>query len=145
MTLKPIITVQSLQRTAQGALPAPFTLPMPESQQEDAAGNVTFSFRDPLADHRQQLKSVLGSNVQQQRNRAGAYAVIADPGAALATLTWQEVDAFAGALRSARSLTGVLVLPSYQVERRGESFSVVLYRADALYVRGTGEVQRADG
>jgi hypothetical protein len=120
----------------------PLTLPMPEAVDTDAVGNVTFTFKDPTQDHRSALATLAARAVEQHRNRAGALLAVADAGAVLVTAAWSDVLPWDGTLR-AQAVTGVLALPNYRVARTDEAFTVILYRAAALYERGTGTLTEA--
>ena len=113
--------------------------PMPSSINVDQAGNVTTTWVDPQVDLRSILAPALSSGAAQHRNRAGFYLVAADPGAILVDLSWKEWDPWAEAPRS-RVARGVLVLGGHAIERGVERITAILYRAQAVYIRATGEV-----
>lgn len=118
-------------------------LPAPDTVETDAAGNITFGFTDPLADHRSALAKLVCRNVEQHRNRAAAYLAVADPGGRLVLAEWADLLVW-NATGRPQSEVGALTLPSYRVTGvREEGFTLVLYRANALYARGTGVIERA--
>lgn len=123
-----------------------YTLPMPESALEDAAGNVTFEFTEPMWDVRTELKKYVSSQVEQYRTRAGTYVCVADrvfvpniePPAALLLVEWKEILPHEPVNRTRnRSLTGVLVMSGHRNSRRETGLTLVVYRADRVVVRNS--------
>lgn len=125
----------------------PITLPMPESAVEDASGNVTFEFLEPLSDLRDQLRLYVSHQVEQYRTRAATFVCVADrvftpgtePPAALLLVEWTEVLPFGtGSRTRARSVTGVVVISGVRNSRRETGLTLVVYRADRVVSRFLG-------
>lgn len=111
----------------------------------DQIGNLTVSWTDPLASRvsparltRAHLGGFVSENVEQHRNRAGAYLCITDAEGALLKVTWREVDPWAGTLLAVQELYGVAVVSAATARAAGDSLALVVYRADYRYRRGAG-------
>lgn len=115
----------------------------------DQIGNLTVTWSDPLVSRvsparltRAHLAGFVSENVEQHRNRAGAYLCITDAVGALLRVTWREADPWAGQLLEAQELYGVAVLPSSSARVAGDSLSLLVYRADYRYGRGVGRLEQ---
>lgn len=111
----------------------------------DAVGNLSVSWTDPLASRasparltRAHLAGFLSEHVEQHRNRAGAYLCITDALGALLKVTWREVDPWAGQLLDPQELYGVAALSGAVARSGSDSLSLVIYRADYRFGRGSG-------
>lgn len=114
----------------------------------DASGNLSVSWTDPLRSREPgarltlaDLADWLSSGVEQHRNRANAFLVITDPRGSLLRVTWREVDPWSGALLPAQELFGVATLASSKAAIPGDSLSLVVFRADYRYQRGSGQLE----
>lgn len=115
----------------------------------DATGNLTITWSDPLKAWspaarltRADFAGFVSEGVEQHRNRANAWLVITDPGGALLKVTWQEVDPWAGTLVDAQDLYGVAVLVNTSASLQRDGISVVVYRADYRFQRGSGLLEQ---
>lgn len=111
----------------------------------DQAGNLTVTWRDPLKSRapaqrltRPDLDGWVSENVEQYRNRDRAYEAYTDPGGALLSVEWRELDPWAGALIAAQTLFAVLTVGSVTAQASGDTISLVFYRADYRLERSTG-------
>lgn len=118
----------------------------------DQIGNLTVTWTDPLKSRnpparllRSDFAGFASEGVEQHRNRANAYLVITDPGGALLKVTWKELDPWAGALTAEQELFGVAVLVTTSASVVRDGISVVVYRADYRYARGSGLVEVRPG
>lgn len=114
---------------------ASITLPMPESIETDASGNVTFTFKDATSDLRAALASVLAGNVEQHRTRGATFIVIADSGAVQVDVAYAEVDAWTATTR-AKTVRGAITAPASRFARAEDTLTLVAYRADSVFTRG---------
>lgn|GEM_PF-2577495 len=115
----------------------------------DATGNLTITWSDPLKAWspasrltRADFAGFVSEGVEQHRNRAGTYLAITDAGGALLKVTWAEVDPWAGALVEAQDLYGVAVLVNTSASLQRDGISVVVYRADYRFQRGSGLLEQ---
>lgn len=111
----------------------------------DANANLTVSWSDPLKNRnpaarllRSDLVGFISEHVEQQRNRAGAYLVITDPGGCLLHVTWKEIDPWAGALTAEQELYAVAAVGGVTARVDGDSITLAFYRADYRFGRGSG-------
>lgn len=118
----------------------------------DANANLTVSWSDPLKNRnpaarllRSDLVGFISEHVEQQRNRAGAYLVITDPGGCLLKVTWKEIDPWAGSLTAEQELYGVASVGSAIARVDQDSLSLVIYRADYRFGRGSGLLETRPG
>jgi len=116
--------------------------------ERDASANLTVSWEDPLLTRdpaarltRADLEGFISENVEQQRNRAGAYLCLTDPLGVLLRVQWGEGDPWAGALLATQELYAVGVLSGASASLRGDRMSLVFYRADYRFGRGSGLLQ----
>lgn len=132
---------------AAGGLP--LTLPAPDSVERDPAGNVTFTWRDPLTsglDARLVVGDVdgyLSTGVDVQKNRVGTVQATTDAGGSLLTVEWSEFDPWAGVVRGPYTLIGVANLASARAAREEDGLTIVVYRAHYRHERGTGVTESA--
>ena len=106
-------------------------------------GNVLFEFEDLTEDYRTELAGIVAnSRIEQYANRAGTYEVVSDPGCKLVDCTYDEVLAFVGDTEAekkiSRSLKCVVQMTAYRSSSSADSMSLLAYRADYRYERGTG-------
>ena len=116
-------------------------LKMPDSVLTDNIGNVTLVWNDPVENILALVEPALSRVPEQHRNRAGAYAVTVDPGGVYTRVLWSEIDPWAHRLRY-KTGDGALVAATHTVDVAKEGLRLVLYRADAIFVRGTNEILR---
>lgn len=110
----------------------------------DQNANLMVTWTDPLVRDpgrrltRADLAGWVSEHVEQQRNRAGAYLAITDPTGVLLHVRWTEIDPWAGEPLAEQSLYAVASVASsnHQVDR--DTLSLVLYRADYRFGRGSG-------
>lgn len=114
----------------------------------DAVGNLSASWTDPLKSRSSparltslDLAAWLSSGVEQHRNRANAFLVITDPGGSLLRVEWREVDPWSGQLLEAQEMYGVATLGSAKASATGDSLTLVLFRADHRFQRGSGRLE----
>lgn len=114
----------------------------------DQIGNLTVSWSDPLSSRstparltRADLATYLSENVEQHRNRAGAYLCITDAVGALLKVTWREVDPWSGQLLAAQELVGVAAVSGASTSTAADSLSLLIYRADYRFGRGVGRLE----
>ena len=115
------------------------TITLPPAQKADLdqqTGNVTFGWDRPRDFIEPLLVGHVARNVQQSRTRLGTFGVISDPGAVLVRLSWTRGTNVE--LTDVQTLTCVLVLPQASFTPSGLQQSLVAYRADVLYIRGSG-------
>ena len=118
-------------------------LKMPDNIQVDNIGNVVFTWTDPTEDVLAKVAAALSESPEQHKNRAAAYAVTVDPGGAYVRVQWSEIDPWTHTMR-AMMRDGALVAATHVVDVKQEGVRLVLYRADAVFIRGTGEVFTGD-
>lgn len=111
----------------------------------DQAGNLTVTWDDPLKSRVSperftlaDLSGYLSQNVEQYRNRDAAYEAYTDPGGALLTVEWREIDPWTGVLVAAQTMHGVASLASATARSERDSLSIVIYKADYRLERSTG-------
>jgi hypothetical protein len=118
-------------------------MPMPDDI-DRANEAITFTWRDPIGQSQtfRQLLDALKtfearriSGGQPRRNLSGYRDAVADPGAQICTVTWQEIDPWTGSSID-YSETGIISIVSVRVARREESISVILYPCDRLRFYG---------
>lgn len=118
------------------------TLVMPESV-EQTANTVTFEIVDPLGANAapvdlEALLSLLvtGSpeRIQQDTRRDGLRQVQADPPARLVSVDWQEFEHYGDTAQS-RSAIGALTIAARRYDRDGLRYTLLLYRAEAIWTR----------
>ena len=130
-------------------------LPMPESVSYDGPDSVTFSWTDPydpvtgraLWEYAALLEPIQARRIaggRPRRNLSGFSDAVADPGAQLVTVSWQEVNPWSGALE-AKTLTGIFSVASKSVSRRQEGLTVVVFACDRLRFYGSSNVQTRPG
>ena len=111
---------------------------------EDASGNVSITWRSPTTAIVNSVLELVSHGVAQYRNRLGYYLLVADPGARLVQVQWQEWDPWASTVRT-RSAKGALALAQHRTSASDETLAVVLYVGSAIYERGTGEILESSG
>jgi len=127
----------------------PLTLPGPDSVDRDPAGNVTFTWRDPLTSGLNarlvvgDVDGYLSTGVDVQKNRVGTVQATTDAGGALLTVEWTEVDPWAGVVRGPYSLIGVASLANARASKAEDGLTIVVYRAHYRHERGTGVTESA--
>lgn len=122
---------------------ATIILPAVEDLSIDAIGNVSLSWAEYITDLPLLLDSICATRVEQFRTHAGTFTCLADEGAKLFVMNWEELRPYRTALETgtiSRSVQGVLQLVSKRTDRRSCGISAVLYKADAVYARVTGAV-----
>lgn len=138
----PYVTLQRLSDSAELTVlgNAEFTV--------DPVGNLTVTWEDPLRSRqtparltRADFNGFVSSNVEQQRNRAGAHLVVTDPGGALLKVTWREADPWTGGLLPPQELWGVATLVAINAAVDRDALSMLAYRADYRYGRGAGRLE----
>ena len=133
--MKTNLLILPLARTAGGdfLLPA-IVLPAPETMQQDEIGNVTFSWQRPKDDFRRTVAPLLSRNVQQQRTRnSQSLIVVADSGAQLVRVTWNE-RVVTGNL-GPREALGVITSPTLTLSLSQLQRTVVLYVCNFVHTR----------
>ncbi len=140
---------ETFVRFTRAAGGLPLDLPGADSIDRDPAGNVTFTWRDPLAasgDARLVVGDVdgyLSTGVDVQKNRLGTVQATTDAGGSLLTVEWSEVDPWAGVVRGPYSLIGVAALANARASRLEDGLTIVVYRAHYRHERGTGVTESA--
>jgi len=113
------------------------TLPGQATADRAANGNVVLTFDDLTQDYLTMLAGLLAVNVEQYRNRDGAYEAYTDPGCKLVTVEYDETNVFEGALQH-RSVTGVIEMSGYTYGSRSDSMRLQVYRCAYRLERTTG-------
>ena len=121
---------------------AAVTLPGQSTADRSPNGNVVLTFDDLTQDYLTMLDGLLAVNVEQYRNRAGAYEAYTDPGCKLVTVEYDETNAFEGALQH-RVVTGVIELSGYTYGSRGDSMRLQAYACQYRLERTTGVEETA--
>lgn len=141
--MDPVITFERVSDSAQIVVTgdADFT--------RDQVGNLTVTWSDPLKTRapaarltRSDFDGFASEGVEQHRNRANAYLVITDPGGALLKVRWQEIDPWAGTLLAAQELYGVAMLVNTSASIQRDGISLIVYRADYRFQRGSGLLEQ---
>lgn len=114
----------------------------------DGIGNLTISWRDPIATGAvpqrltlAALAHILCEGVAQLKNRAGAYLVVTDPGGSLCRVAWREIDPWRGELLAEQQLVGVAALGNARASPADDSLSLIIYRATHRFQRGTNLIE----
>jgi len=135
----PFITLESVASSAS------ITVYGDAEFDRDAVGNLTVTWQDPLKSRvtperlqRSDLEAFASENVEQQRNRANAWLCITDSGGSLLKVTWREIDPWTGVLVASQELYGVAAFASASARGSGDSLTLIVYRADHRYGRGSG-------
>ena len=120
------------------------TLPGQSNADRAPNGNVVLTFDDLTQDYLTMLAGLLAVNVEQYRNRDGAYEAYTDPGCKLVTVEYDETNVFEGALQH-RSFCGVIELSGYTYGSKSDSMRPQVYRADYRLERTTGVEETCSG
>ena len=123
---------------------AAVTLPGQATADRASSGNVVLTFEDLTQDYLALLAGLLAVNVEQYRNRDGAYEAYTDPGCKLVTVEYDETNVFEGALQH-RSFCGVVELSGYTYGSRSDSMRLQVYRCDYRLERTTGVEETCGG
>lgn len=118
----------------------PITLPQYVEVGYGNRNEVTFTWGLVTDNVFYEVQQALSRNVQVERNRAGTYVAIADPGGTPVKMEWTEYE-FNGAENVERQMVGYgpLVLSNVSFHRLAEQTVMTLYRVHYVFIRGTNQ------
>jgi hypothetical protein len=129
---------------------ASFFVRKPDEIQDANSSSIPMTWTNLMRHELAKVKAIASENIKQYGNRDNYYRVIADPGAQLCKVEWEEkLDPRLGYFPPndtlPRTLYGVLHIVNSGMNRGSQQLSLMLFIADDVYFSNSTETQSVTG